>query len=73
MLFRSPLHAELMTSAVGFTLMVLPYQVPPVVVGMQAAQISLRTMMRFALPLLAVSVLVLLLEYLWWRLIGYFA
>lgn len=67
-----PLHAALMTSAVGFTLMILPYQVPPVVVGMQAAQISLRTMMRFALPLLALSLSMLPLEYLWWRLIGYF-
>ena len=37
------------------------------------AQISLRTMMRFALPLLALSLSMLPLEYLWWRLIGYFA
>jgi len=68
-----PLNASLMTMAVGFTIMVLPYQVPPVVVGMRAAGISLRTVMRLGLPLLVVSIGVLLpLEYLWWRLIGYF-
>lgn len=69
-----PLHAALMTAAVGFTVMVLPYQVPPVVVGMRVAGISLRTMMRLALPLLVISVVILLpLDYLWWRLIGYFS
>ena len=68
-----PLHAALMTSAVGFTVMVMPYQVPPVVVGIRAAGISLRTTMRLGWPLLAISVVVLLpLDYLWWRLIGYF-
>jgi anion transporter len=68
-----PLHAALMTSAVGFTVMVLPYQVPPVVVGIRAAGISLSTVMRLGWPLLAISVVVLLpLDYLWWRLIGYF-
>jgi di/tricarboxylate transporter len=62
-----------MTAAVGFTVMVLPYQVPPVVVGIRAAGISLRTTMRLGWPLLAISVVVLLpLDYLWWRLIGYF-
>jgi di/tricarboxylate transporter len=68
-----PLHAALMTAAVGFTVMVLPYQVPPVVVGIRAAGISLRTTMRLGWPLLAISVVILLpLDYLWWRAIGYF-
>jgi anion transporter len=68
-----PLHTALMTAAVGFTVMVLPYQVPPVVVGMHVASIGLRTMLRLALPLLAISVVILLpLDYLWWKLIGYF-
>jgi di/tricarboxylate transporter len=68
-----PLSAGLMTIAVGFTVMVLPYQVPPVVIGMQVAGISLATLVRLSLPLAAISVVVLLpLEYVWWRVIGYF-
>ena len=62
-----------MTIAVGFTIMVLPYQVPPVVIGMQVAGISLATLVRLSLPLAAISVAALLpLEYVWWRIIVYF-
>lgn len=67
-----PLKATLMTMAVGFSSMIMPYQVPPVVVGMHVAGISLGTMLRLSLPLVAFSIAVLLpLDYLWWRLIGY--
>jgi len=42
------------------------------VVGMQVAGISLATTLRLSLPLVAFSIAVLLpLDYLWWRLIGY--
>ena len=68
-----PIKSALMISAIGFNTMILPYQVPPVVVGMQAAGISLRTTLRLVLPLAALGIVVFLpLEYLWWRLIGYF-
>jgi len=68
-----PLKAALMTIGVGFTTLVLPYQVPPVVVGMQVGGLRVATVLRLALPLLAFSLLALLpLQYLWWRLIGYF-
>ncbi len=68
-----PLPAALMTIAVGFTVMVLPYQVPPAVIGMQVAGVSVGTMLRLSLPLAAIAVLVLLpLEFAWWRIIGYF-
>jgi anion transporter len=68
-----PLKSVLMTMAVGFSTMILPYQVPPVLVGLHAAGIPLRTLLRLSLPLAAVSLLVLLpLDYLWWRVIGYF-
>jgi anion transporter len=68
-----PLSAGLMTIAVGFTVMVLPYQVPPVVIGMQVTRVSLATMLRVSLPLAAISVVALLpLQYAWWRIIGYF-
>lgn len=68
-----PIKAALMTMAVGFTTMILPHQVPPVVVGLQVAGIPLRETLRYGVPVALVSLFVLLpLDYLWWRLIGYF-
>jgi di/tricarboxylate transporter len=67
-----PIEAVLMTMAVGFTTMILPYQVPPVVVGLHAAGISVRKALRIVLPVALVSIVVLIpLNYLWWWLIGY--
>ncbi len=67
------IEAALMTLAVGFSLMILPYQAPPVMVGMQVSGITLRQMLRLTLPLAAVCVFVLMpLDYLWWRALGYF-
>lgn len=68
-----PITAVLMTSAVGFSTMILPHQVPPVVVGMQVAQLPLATILRLSVPLAVFGLAVLLpLDYLWWRMIGYF-
>lgn len=68
-----PLRAALMTFGVGFTTFLLPYQVPPVLVGMQVGGVRIATMLRLALPLALFGlVLVLPLQYLWWRVIGYF-
>lgn len=68
-----PLEAALMTMAIGFSTLLLPYQAPPVIVGMHAAGISLRTMLRLTLPIAAVSIVFLIpLSYLWWVAIGYF-
>jgi anion transporter len=68
-----PLKAALMTMALGFTTLILPFQVPPVMVGVQIAGIRLRTVLRLSVPLMLVSFAVLLpLDYAWWRLIGYF-
>jgi anion transporter len=68
-----PINAALMTMAVGFTTVLLPYQVPPAVVGIHAAGLSMREVMRLMVPLAVVSIVVILpLDYLWWRVIGYF-
>ncbi len=68
-----PLHAALMTVAVGYNVMLLPYQVPPFVVGMGVAAMPMRVALRLTVPLAALGVLVFMpLDYLWWRLIGYF-
>jgi len=69
-----PLKAALMTMAVGFSTLLLPYQAPPVVVGMQLAGLKLRDALRLTVPLALISIVALIpLHYLWWRVIGYFA
>ncbi|HEY9447435.1 MAG TPA: anion permease, partial [Burkholderiales bacterium] len=68
-----PLKTALLTLSVGFSTVLLPYQVPPIVVGMHAAQLRLPTVLRLGLPLALASLVALLpLQYLWWRLIGAF-
>ena len=68
-----PLKAALMAIGVGFTTFLLPYQVPPMMVGLQVGATRIATALKLALPLTAFSIVVLLpLHYLWWRLIGYF-
>ncbi len=68
-----PLQAALMTMAVGFSTLLLPYQAPPVVVGMQLAGLKLRDALRVTVPLALISLIALIpLHYLWWRIIGYF-
>ena len=68
-----PIKSALMTLAIGFSTMILPHQVPPVVVGLHVANIPFGVAMRYTLPIAAVSLFILLpIDYLWWRLIGYF-
>lgn len=67
------LEAALMTAALGFSNTLLPYAVPPLVVGMQVAGIGMRDAARYTVTLaLASLVLLVPLDYLWWRAIGYF-
>jgi di/tricarboxylate transporter len=68
-----PLKTALFTLAVGFSTMLLPHQVPPVVVGMQATRVSIAAVLRISVPLALVGLVTLLpLQYYWWRLIGAF-
>ena len=67
------IKAALMTSAVGFSTLLLPYQAPPVVVGMQQCGLRVRDALRLTVPLALISVFLLIpVHYLWWRAIGYF-
>jgi hypothetical protein len=67
------LETSLMTAALGFSNTLLPYAVPPLVVGMQLAGIGLRDAARYTVTLALASLLVLIpLDFLWWRAIGYF-
>jgi di/tricarboxylate transporter len=68
-----PLKAALMTTVLGFTTAIFPYQVPPMMVGAQVAGLRLSQVLRMSVPLALVSFFVLLpLDYGWWRVIGYF-
>jgi len=68
-----PLHAALMTSALGFSSILLPYAVPPLVVAMHIERIRFRDAARYTLALAVPTFAVLLpLDYLWWRAIGLF-
>jgi di/tricarboxylate transporter len=68
-----PLKSALMVIAVGYSTFLAPYQVPPVMVGLQVGALRLMPTLRLVLPLAAVGLLVMVpLQYLWWRVIGYF-
>jgi anion transporter len=67
------LKTALMVIGVGFTTFVLPYQVPPAMVGLRVGALRVADMLKLALPLAAFNLVVMLpLQYLWWRLIGLF-
>jgi anion transporter len=68
-----PLKSVLMVIAIGFTSFLLPYQVPPAVVGLRVGALRVATMIKLVLPLAAFNIVVLLpLQYFWWKLTGYF-
>ncbi|MFC3179995.1 SLC13 family permease [Cypionkella sinensis] len=66
------LPAVLMTQVVGFSTVLLPYQVAPLVVAMGLSGEKVGSLARVLLRLAAVTLLLLLpLDYLWWRLLGW--
>jgi anion transporter len=67
------IEAALMIAVVGFSTMILPYQAPPVMVGVQVMGIPLRSTLRLTVPLALICIFVLLpIDYLWWWWLGYF-
>lgn len=67
-----PLTTVLMTTVVGYSTVILPYQVPPLVVGIQLAGIPMGQAARFTLILAASTFAILVpINFLWWRLLGY--
>jgi di/tricarboxylate transporter len=67
-----PLNSVVMTQVVGFSTPLFPYQAPPILVGMQLAQVNLFEAFKVCLYLAIVSIIVLLpLNYLWWRHLGW--
>lgn len=68
-----PLETVLMTEVLGFSTIFFPYQVAPLVVAMQMSGEKLNHIVRVTVPLAVITILALLpLDYLWWRLTGWF-
>lgn len=66
------LTAVLMTQVIGFSTVLFPYQVGPLVVAMQLSGERLGHVLRITLPLAALTLLVLVpVDFLWWWLLGW--
>ena len=67
-----PLLTVLMLQVVPFSTVFLPFESPPIMVALHLGGVGVRPANKLCLALAAVTVLVLLpLDYLWWRLLGY--
>jgi len=67
-----PVETVLMIQVVGFSLMLFPYQAPPVVLAIQMGGLKLKAVVHFLIIMTAVSILFLLpINFLWWRLVGW--
>ena len=68
-----PLMTVLMTQVIAFSTLILPYQVPPVVVGMQLGRVGTAKGTRLILALAVVSIVIMMpANYLWWAMLGVF-
>ncbi|CAA7622933.1 Di-and tricarboxylate transporters [Candidatus Terasakiella magnetica] len=67
-----PMETVLMSQVLGFSNPVLPYESAPLVVAMQLGGESLGPALRLCLWLAGITIVVLLpLDFLWWRLLGW--
>lgn len=66
------LPAVLMTQVIGFSTVIFPYQVGPLIVAMQLSGERLGEVLKITLPLALLTFIALLpLDYLWWRVLGW--
>jgi len=66
------LPAVLMTQVIGFSTVIFPYQVAPLVLAMQLSRESLANLLKITLPLALLTIVVLMpLDYLWWSVLGW--
>ena len=66
------LEAVLMAQVLGFSTVWFPYQVPPIIVGMQLGGVPLIDGLKATMSTAALSIIVLIpLDAVWWRLLGY--
>jgi anion transporter len=68
-----PLVTALMTEATSWNMALFPYQLPPIVLTLALGGLRISQAMRLMVPFALFSWVVLLpLEFLWWRFLGYF-
>lgn len=66
------LPAVLMTQVIGFSTILFPYQVAPLILAMQMSKEPVSKLLKISLPLALVTIVFLMpLDYLWWRLLGW--
>jgi hypothetical protein len=67
-----PLESALMIQVVGFSLLLFPYQAPPVVIAVQMGGRQIKTVIRFLMLVTLVRIFVLFpINFLWGRLLGW--
>ena len=65
------LTAVLMTQVIGFSTVIFPYQVGPLIVAMGLAGENARPLLKVTVVLSIITLLVLVpLDFLWWKLLG---
>ncbi|WP_417258144.1 SLC13 family permease [Celeribacter sp.] len=65
------LNAILMTQVIGFSTILFPYQVGPLIVAMGLAGESTRPLLKITLSLFMITLLFLMpLDFLWWKFLG---
>jgi di/tricarboxylate transporter len=66
-----PLYTVLMLEVVAFSIVFLPYQSPPMMIALHLGGVRFRAVTLFCLALAGLTIVVLLpLDYLWWRWLG---
>ncbi len=67
-----PLETILMVPVLGFSTVLLPFQVPPLIVGLRLGGVSMAEGARMALATAAIGIFPLMpLNYFWWQFLGY--
>jgi anion transporter len=63
-----PIKTIFMTQVIGFSTPIFPYQAPPILIGMQMANVKLNEALRVCFYLAVVTVFILLpINYFWWK------
>jgi len=69
-----PLRTVLMTQVIGWSNILFPFQVPPVIIGIKMGGVKPSDGIKFTVALAAVSLIILMpINYLWWDFLGVFA